>query len=366
MTGEGTAGSGAFLPNHTIMRVIDPAIASLAKIHLHCHLEGTLRAETFVELARHHGVSTRYRPGGKQIQGPTDPATVYRYESFVEFLTTFAAVSRSLASPDDYARLAREFVADALAQKVVYGELFISPSVWAFFHPELDVPATIRTIVDELRVARASDVEFSLIVDVTRNFGAESAMRTAQMAAKLAGEGVIGIGLGGDEAGFPPAQFADVFAFARSRGLHVVAHAGEAAGAHSVRDAVEILGAERIGHGIRVLEDPEVVAILRDRKVPLEVNPTSNYATGVVARDDAHPLAQLDAAGLTIVIDCDDPSMFETSISADYAHVADTLGIDTLRRFIDNAVDAAFLSGAEKRALRRRAGMEPLGRVAKS
>jgi adenosine deaminase len=348
------------------MRSVDPAIASLPKIHLHCHLEGTLRAETFVELARRYGVSTRYRPGGKQIQGPTDPALVYRYESFVEFLTTFAAVSRSLASPDDYARLAREFVADALAQNVVYGELFISPSVWAFFHPELDLAATVRSIVQELRVVRSKKVEFSLIMDVTRNFGAESAMRTAQLAAKLAGEGVIGIGLGGDEAMYPPALFKDVYLFARSRGLHRVAHAGEAAGAASVRDAIEILGAERIGHGIRVLEDPGVVAMVRERGIPLEVCPNSNYATGVVAQGETHPLAQLDAAGLTVVVDADDPSMFETTISADYAYVAQTLGTDALRRFIGNAVEASFLSKSEKRALRERISMEPIDRVTKS
>jgi adenosine deaminase len=348
------------------MHSIDPAIASLPKIHLHCHLEGSLRAETFVELARRYGVSTRYRPGGKQVQGPTDPALVYKYENFVEFLLTFAAVSRALASPDDYARLAREFVTDALAQNVIYGELFVSPSVWAYFHPELDIVNTLRSIIYELRTARKQGIDFSLIVDVTRNFGAESAMRTAQVAASLAGAGVVGIGLGGDEAGFPPALFADVFAFARSRGLHGVAHAGEAAGAESVRDAVEILGAERIGHGIRALEDRSVVALLRDRGIPLEVNPASNYATGVVPRHEAHPLGELDAQGLKIVIDADDPTMFETSISSDYNYVAQTLGIDSLKRFIGNAVDAAFVSNSERQALRARAGMEPIGRVAKS
>ncbi|HVA26818.1 MAG TPA: adenosine deaminase [Candidatus Baltobacteraceae bacterium] len=347
------------------MRPIDPAIASLPKIHLHCHLEGSLRAETFVELARRYGVSTRFNPRGEELAGPTDPALVYRYANFQEFLLTFAAVSRALATPDDYARLAREFVADALAQNVVYGELFVSPSVWAFFHPELDIAATIRSVVAELRAARVRDVDFKLIVDVTRNFGADSAMRTAQIAASLAGEGVIGIGLGGDEARFPPALFEDVFAFARANGLRGVAHAGEAAGAQSVRDAIELLGAERIGHGIRALEDPRVVELLRERAIPLEVNPTSNYATGVVGRDDAHPLAELDAQGLAIVIDADDPAMFETSISADYAYVAETLGIDALRRFIASAVEAAFLSDAEKRALFGRVGMEPIDRVAK-
>jgi adenosine deaminase len=344
----------------------EAALASLPKIHLHCHLEGSLRAETFVDLARRHGVSTRYHPSGNQILGPTDPSSVYRYADFQEFLLTFAAVSRALASPEDYARLAREFVADAHEQNVVYGELFISPSVWAFFHPELDLAATIRDIIHELRGIRARSTVFSLIVDVTRNFGPESAMRTAQLAASLAGDGVIGIGLGGDEAKFPPELFSDVFAFARANGLHTVAHAGEAAGARSVRNAIVKLGAERIGHGIRALEDPNVVALLRERQIPLEVCPSSNYATGVVAAGDVHPLAKLDAAGLHVVIDADDPTMFETSITAEYAYVAQHLGMPALERFIENAIEAAFLGAAAKHALRERVGMEPRSQVAKS
>ncbi len=152
-----TAGRMPFLPKVSKdMEPLDPAIGSLPKIHLHCHLEGCLRPETFVDLARRYGLSTRFRPGQPELPGPTDPAHVYEFADFAEFLLIFAAVSRALASPDDYARLAREFVAGALAQNVVYGELFISPSVWSFFHRDLDLRATIRAIVAELRAARAA------------------------------------------------------------------------------------------------------------------------------------------------------------------------------------------------------------------
>ncbi|HET9029883.1 MAG TPA: hypothetical protein VFN49_06870, partial [Candidatus Aquilonibacter sp.] len=190
-------------------------------------------------------------------------------------------------------------------------------------------------------------------------FGAESAMRTARIAAELAGDGVIGIGLGGDEARFPAALFEDVFAFARAQGLHVVAHAGEADGAHSVRDAVELLGAERIGHGIRALEDPTVVEMLREREIPLEVCPTSNFLTGVASREHPHPLRELDAAGLRIAIDADDPTLFGTTISDEYAYVAREMGNDALQRFIHQAVDASFLDPLAKQALHARIGMEP-------
>jgi aminodeoxyfutalosine deaminase len=320
------------------MHSLDPAIASLPKIHVHCHLEGALRAETFVELTRRYGLSTRFRPGGNEIAGPTDPAEVYRFADFGEFLLLFAAVSRALARPDDYAQLAREFAADARAQNVVHGEIFVSPSVWSYFHSELDVRATLRTMIEELRGAN-----MHLILDVTRNFGAESAMKTAELAASLAGDGVIGIGLGGDEARFPAPLFKEVFAYARSCGLHTVAHAGEADGAQSVRDAVEILKAERIGHGVRALEDESVVELLRERNIPLEICPTSNFLTGAASRNEPHPYEELDRAGVLVTIDADDPTLFGTTISQEYALVAKQSGLDTLKRYINNAANASFM-----------------------
>jgi adenosine deaminase len=334
--------------------IVEPAIERIPKIHLHCHLEGTLRAATFVELTRRYGFTTRYQPGQAEVPGPIDPERVYEFADFPEFLLIFAAVSRALASPDDYAQLAREFVADALAQNVVYGELFISPSVWSFFHRDLDLRATIRDIVAELRAARAYGAEFNLIVDVTRNFGAASAMRTAQLAASLAGDGVIGIGLGGDELRFPAELFGDVFDAAHAAGLHRVAHAGEAAGAESVRNAVEVLGAQRIGHGIRAVEDERVVELLRERGIALEVCPTSNARTGVAAGDHTHPVFELDARGVAITIDADDPAIFGTSISQEYALVAHLAGMETLRRFVAQAVDASFADAGRKRELHER------------
>ncbi len=332
-------------------------VERLPKIHLHCHLEGTLRAETFLELTDRYGFSTRYRPG-ENVPGPRDASSVYRFADFGEFLLTFAAVSRALAAPEDYARLAREFMQDALAQNVVYGELFISPSVWSFFHPELDVPQAVAAIAEELRAA-AGDA-FRLIVDLTRNFGPGRAMRTAQLAAGLADYGVIGIGLGGDEVRFPPELFEEAFAFARSRGLHAVAHAGEAAGAESVRGAVDVLQVERIGHGVRALEDDGVVTLLAERGIPLEVCPTSNYLTGAARREHPHPLHELDERGVLLTIDADDPTLFGTSITDEYLYVAQQAGLPRLERFISNAVDAAFLDPQPKQALRQRVGAELL------
>jgi adenosine deaminase len=343
---------------------VDGFLRELPKIQLHCHLEGTLRASTFLDLAARHGVALTYRPKGGEEVLPAhelvgiDPEDLYRFKDFGEFLMTFAAVSRSLALPEDYGRLAGEYVEDALAQNVAYAEVFISPSVWQFFHPSIDVRACVQAMRDAFDAAR-DRLEVALIADVTRNFGAESGMETARMAAELAGLGVIGIGLGGDEARFPAELFEQVFAFARAQGLHTVAHAGEAAGAHSVRAAIEVLGAERIGHGIRALEDPQVIALLAERGLPLEVCPTSNLLTGVATADEPHPLVHLDAAGCVVTIDADDPALFRTTLTDEYAYVERLAGREALLRFVRNAVDSSFAEQARKAALHAR--LEPYG-----
>ncbi len=331
----------------------DEFLRDVPKVQLHCHLEGTLRASTFLDLARRHRVALTYRSGdsdGSLVSAEllsADCRTVYRFADFGEFLMTFAAVSRSLANPEDYRRLALEYIEDAQPQNVVYAELFISPSVWRFFHPELDVRACVQQMRAEFDAA-LNGPQVKLIVDLTRNFGVESAMRTALLAAELQDLGVIGIGLGGDEARFPAQMFARPFDYARSQGLHAVAHAGEAAGAESVCAAIEVLGVQRIGHGLRALEDPRVVALLAQRRIALEVCPTSNFLTGIAQRDNPHPLVELDAAGCIVTIDADDPALFATSITNEYAYVERLCGRETLVRFIRNAVDASFAGATWK------------------
>jgi adenosine deaminase len=340
--------------------------ADIPKVHLHCHLEGALRPATFVELAAKHGVPLRYRPKGNEKAAwtdgeadPVDPSDPYRFKDFPEFLLIFAAVSRSLQHPDDYARLAREFVEDALAQNVMYGELFVSPSVWTFFNSDLDVRGCFEAMVQELRKARPL-AEFKLLPDLTRNFGAESAMATARLVVSLRELDVIGVSLGGDEARFPPALFADAFAYARAQGMHTVAHAGEAAGPESVRDAVEILKAERIGHGIHALEDPSVVELLATRRIPLEICPTSNVLTGAALPDHPHAYVDFDRAGCIVTIDADDPPMFHTSIAHEYAIVEHNAGAEALERYVRNAIDASFAEASHKQAMHARLGAELL------
>jgi len=333
----------------------DSLAERMPKVHLHCHLEGCLRPETFVELADKHGVPLRYEPSfDTGLAGPAQDDThrqdPYRFETFQEFLYIFAAVSRSLQEPEDYARLAREFVKDALTQNVMYGELFVSPSVWTFFNRALDVRETIEAIVGELRKAQPR-AAFKLLPDVTRNFGPQSAMATARAMAAMTDLEVIGISLGGDEIRFPAGIFVDAFAYARSEGLHRVAHAGEASGAASVRDAIELLGAERIGHGIRALDDPAVVELLAVRRIALEICPTSNRLTGSALPNNPHPYIDFDRYGCIVTIDCDDPTIFKTSIAHEYALVEEIAGAAALERYVRNAIAASFAPLEAKRAM---------------
>ncbi len=322
-------------------------VRALPKVQLHCHLEGTVRPETFRELAALHGVESARASGGL--------AATYAFATFRDFLLTFAEVCKTLQQPEDYGRVAREYARTALAQNVRYAELFVSPSVWTFFHHDLDVRACVEAIHAAFTEETAGrDVEFALICDLTRNFGLERAEQTADVAIALAeaGLGVLGIGLGGDEANFPAALYVRPFALARAHGLRTVAHAGEAAGAESVRDAVELLGAERIGHGVRALEDPAVVALLVERQVALELCPTSNRLTGAVAEGEPHPIGALDAAGVLCTLDADDPELFSTTLEREYALVTDWLGEAAVRRFAGNAIEASFASETRKATLR--------------
>jgi adenosine deaminase len=321
-------------------------LVALPKVQLHCHLEGTVRAATFRELAARHRVELGER---------ADPAGTYTFSTFREFLLLFARVCETLREPDDYARITRDYVVDAAAQGVMYAEVFVSPSVWTFFHPELDVRTTVEAIRRTLdETGGPLGIQVALIADLTRNFGVEKAEAGARQAVSLRDLGIIGVGLGGDEANYPAEWYERAYAIAREGGLHAVVHAGEAAGAQSVRAAVEVLGAERIGHGVRAIEDPEVVALLAERRIPLEICPTSNRLTGAAPAEAIHPIGALDAAGCLVTLDADDPALFGTTLLDEYRLVERWLGEEAVLRFAANAIDASFASAEAKGRQRAR------------
>lgn len=325
-------------------------ISRLPKVELHIHLEGSIQPETLRELSMVKGrlvqeteawVRERVRQG-------------YRYGGIREFLEAFKLVTLLLETPADYA-LATTRLVEALAkQNVKYAEIILAAGVILWKKQPLDA---IFTAVSEAGSAaeRRCGVRVNWIFDAIRHFGAEHAREVLGWAAKFRQRGVLALGIGGDEERGPAELFTEVFREARDQGLHVVAHAGEACGPESVRKAVELLGAERIGHGLSAARDAAVLALLRDRSIPVEVCPTSNLATGVLARLEDHPLPSFLKAGLVVTLNSDDPAMFGTDLEREFLQAARCFGLapEVLRKLCIHAAEASFLPNEEKRTLIR-------------
>jgi adenosine deaminase len=232
------------------------------------------------------------------------------------------------------------------AQNVRYAEVFFSP---ARFTDQGLQPAGLAKAI-RAGLNQVPEVEVWLIADLVRDFGPEAAALTLREIEAVFDQGIIGIGIGGSEHAFPPAPFAEVYNTARDMGLHTTAHAGEAAGPESVRDAVEQLRVERIGHGIRAIEDEGVMDLLAERQIPLEVCPLSNVATGVVGTIAQHPVRKMWDRGLNLTINTDDPGMFHNTMTDELAALVEVFGFapDDLRRLQLNALEAAWMSPEQR------------------
>ena len=240
---------------------------------------------------------------------------------------------------------------------MVHVEAFFSPADFAHHNLEPQrIAEAIRT-----GLSRVDGISVSLVADLVRDFGAESGMRTLEQIAEVLDTGIIGIGLGGSEHVAPPEPFAPVFARSRQLGLHTTAHAGEAAGPASVWGVLEALEVERIGHGIRAVEDPALVAHLAQSRVPLEVCPVSNLRTGVVRDPRRHPVRELVDQGVPVTIASDDPEMFETSLANEHLLLRRELGFsrDAVRQLILAGIDASWASNETQEELRRRLTADP-------
>jgi aminodeoxyfutalosine deaminase len=246
--------------------------------------------------------------------------------------------------------------ADLAAQNVRYAEVTVTP--WTHSQAGLPYPALVEGLDEGRRRAAvgtiASGVDLAWCFDIASHLEPDCGAQTARWAVAQPPEGLVSFGLGGAEAGVDRRDFADAFGQARAAGLRSVPHAGEGAGgAESVWAALDALGADRIGHGIRSVDDPALLAHLADHGVPLEVCPISNVRTGVVPDLAAHPLPALLDAGVTVCINTDDPPMFDTALDHEYRSIAAAfgLGVDDLARLVANAVSASFLPPDAKKPL---------------
>jgi adenosine deaminase len=213
---------------------------------------------------------------------------------------------------------------------------------------------TAALIAGKEKAFRDFGIQCELIIDLIRDHGPAKGMEYLDAVTPYLGKGVIGIGLGGSEHQFPAEAYADVYREAKARGFRVVAHAGEAAGADSIWAAVEHLGVERIGHGVRAYEDPQLVALLRERQIPLEMCVLSNMKTGVCESVEAHPIKSYFERGLLVTVNSDDPTMFNTSLNQEYIVLAQQLGftISDLQHVSLNGIDASFMSEEQKASMR--------------
>jgi adenosine deaminase/aminodeoxyfutalosine deaminase len=278
-------------------------ITALPKAELHLHLEGSIEPETLHEL-----------------DPSQDFTNLYQYSDFDAFLKTFGVVGKLLRGPDDYALITRRLLERLHSQNVRYAEIIVAAGVVLWKEQDFG------PIFDAICAAAAeSPVRVRWILDAVRQFGTEHVLRVAELAAARQKEGVVAFGIGGSEERGPAELFADVFAFARREGLHLVAHAGESVGPESIWAALA-LGAERIGHGIAAVWDEKLMTHLRDRKIPLEVCVTSNLVTGVVKRLEDHPMRRLYDAGVPITLNTDDPAMFRCTLDGEYRLAMDAFG----------------------------------------
>jgi aminodeoxyfutalosine deaminase len=323
-----------------------PAVApAFPKIELHVHLEATVRPATLLAVARRNG----YRLPADSVEGL---AAVCRFRDFAHFLSIWMVTTPALQTADDFRQVVVDYAAEAAGLGAVYIEGIFSPAEPAA--RGIAWEAVFEGYCDGAQEARERlGVEVNLTPDITRAFSPKIAEETVSWCARYRDRGVVAVGLGGPEN--PPEPFATAFGLARALGLGSVPHAGEAAGPASIRGALNALHADRIRHGIRAVEDPALVVELAERGIVLDVTPVSNLRTRVVAALDEHPLRALRAAGVRCSISTDDPALFATDLSLDYAMAAH-LGAEP-RWVFENGV-AGALCDAETRARLRRIGEE--------
>ena len=315
------------------------------KAELHVHLEATVRPETLLEIARRNDFAL-------PADTPEGIRNLYRYRNFDHFIEVWILTTNALQTADDFRQVVVDYAAEAKKHGAVYIEGIFSPIERTWRGVSWD--DLFSGYCDGAQEAKElHGVEVLLTPDVTRGAPVEYGFELVRQAVKYKERGIVGIGLGGEEALYPPEKFIDVFALVREEGFGSVPHAGEVAGPESVRGALDTLHADRVRHGIRAVEDPALLEELAERRVVLDVTPLSNLRTGVVPSLREHPLPDLIAAGIPCTVSTDDPEMFDTDLTREYDAV---LSIEIDPRILYEAGVEGALCSDETRARLRKIG----------
>jgi len=319
--------------------MLPESVASLPKAELHLHLEGSIQPSTVCALTARHGVTVAEQEVRRR----------YAYQNFLEFLETFKWVTSFLRAPQDYALITHDLAEYLLSQRVIYAEVTISIGVMLLRKQRPE--ANFEAILAAAEPFESRGLHMNWIFDAVRQFGAEAASRVVEAAKQCASKSIVAFGIGGDELSVPTRELRPVYDQAAALGLHRLIHAGEVGGPEKIREAVELLGVERIGHGIAAINDPALMDLLADRRIPLEICPQSNIRTGALAlqlrstdaRMEDHPLPALFRHGIPVVLSTDDPAMFHTTLLNEYEQ-AHQLGMteSELQRLAQMSFDFAF------------------------
>lgn len=322
-------------------------IQRMPKVELHVHLEGAIEPATLLRLAEQNGVTL-----------PADSVdglrSWYQFTDFAHFVDVYLAIQNCLRSADDFSTIVYELGQDMARQAIRYREVTVTPYTHLIQNKGLAAEDIIGGMEDGRRRAKRDfGVDMRWVLDIHRNLRAPSAEITTQLVLDWADRGVVALGLGGDESNSVAADFAPYFQRVRASGLHSNPHAGEHAGPESVWDALLTLGAERIGHGVRCIEDPNLLLYLKEQQIPLEVNPTSNVCLKVYRSLAHHPFAHLLRMGLCVTVNSDDPPLFDTTLTQEYEHLAAVHGLDLddMEHLVLDGVRATFLQADDKQAL---------------
>lgn len=327
-------------------------LQDLPKVDLHRHLEGSLRLSTLAEIACEHGVDLpsydieELRP---YVQVTTDEAP-----DFHAFLEKFNFLSRFYSKLDCIDRISYEAVVDAAQDNVKYLELRFNPVTLALSQ-DFCLEEVVKRVISAVKKAEQDfDITVKLLTTIRRDYDQDTASRIIDMAIHYADQSVVGLDLAGDEVHYSAQPFARLFNKAKEAGLGITVHAGEAAGAESVRTAIELLKADRIGHGVRANEDLAVMDLVRARGVTLEMCPTSNIQTAAVKAITRHPLRAFYQIGLQVTINTDDPCISNTTLTDEYMVAVRDIGVTVpeIKQMILTGVCAAFLPRSEKEQLK--------------